>query len=138
MKPIETQSNGATEKNYPDAEITGAIITHAIQVHNQLGPGLLESVYEQCLAYELAQSGLKVERQMAIPVSYRGLTFDEGFRADLVVEDRVIVELKCVERLLPIHEAQLYTYLKLSGKKTGLLINFFTKVVKEGIKRIIC
>lgn len=135
---METQSNGATEKTYPHAETTGAIITHAIQVHNQLGPGLLESVYEQCLAFELAQAGFKVEKQRAIPVSYRGLTFDEGFRADLVVEDKVIVELKCVERLLPIHEAQLYTYLKLSGKRTGLLINFFTRVIKDGIRRIIC
>ena len=133
-----TQSNRATEKTYLNADITDVIIGHAIEVHSTLGPGLLESVYETCLAHELTKSGLKVERQKALPVVYNGLNFDQGFRLDLLVEGRVIVELKCVEKLLPVHEAQLYTYLKLSAKRTGLLINFFSKVLKDGIKRIAC
>jgi len=135
---IETQSNGATEKVYLDADITNRIIGCAIDVHNALGPGLLESVYESCLAFELTKAGFKVERQRSLPVVYKGIAFDEGFRIDLLVEDKIIVELKCVEKVLPVHEAQIYTYLKLSGKKTGLLINFFTKVLKDGLKRIAC
>ncbi len=135
---METQSNRATEKSYPDAELTETIIGCAIQVHNTLGPGLLESVYEACLAFELLKSDLRVERQKHLPVKYKGTTLDEGFRLDLLVENRIIVELKCVEKILPIHEAQLFTYLKLSNKRVGLLINFYTKLLREGIKRIIC
>lgn len=135
---FETQSNGATEKVYLDTDVTNRIIGCAIEVHKALGPGLLESVYESCLAFELTKAGFTVERQRGLAVTYKGLTFDEGFRIDLLVEDKVIVELKCVEKVLPIHEAQLYTYLKLSGKKTGLLINFFSKVLKDGLKRIAC
>jgi GxxExxY protein len=130
--------HGATEKVYLDVAITNRIIGCAIDVHNALGPGLLESVYESCLAFELTKAGFKVDRQRSLPVVYKGLTFDEGFRIDLLVEDKIIVELKCVEKVLPVHEAQIYTYLKLSGKKTGLLINFFTKVLKDGLKRIAC
>lgn len=135
---FETQSNGATDKVYLDTDVTNRIIGCAIEVHKALGPGLLESVYESCLAFELTKAGFKVDRQRGLAVTYKGLTFDEGFRIDLLVEDKVIVELKCVEKVLPIHEAQLYTYLKLSGKKTGLLINFFSKVLKDGLKRIAC
>jgi len=135
---LETQSNGATEKKYPDGDLTELIIGCAIQVHCVLGPGLLESVYEACLAFELSKSGFKVERQKPLTVQYKEIKLDEGFRLDLLVENRIIVEFKCVEKILPIHEAQLFTYLKLSGMKTGLLINFYTKLLKDGIKRVVC
>lgn len=135
---METRSNRATETNLKDAELTELILGCAIEVHKTLGPGLLESVYESCLAYELVKAGCCVDRQKALPVSYKGEELQEGFRLDLLVNDAVIVELKCVEKVLPIHEAQLYTYLKLSGKRTGLLLNFFTKVMKDGIHRIVC
>ena len=135
---METQSNGATEKIYRDVDLTNIIIGCAIEVHKTLGPGLLESVYESCLAHELMRAGCVVERQKRLSVSYKGLEFEEGFRIDLLVNDTIVVELKCVERVLPIHEAQLYTYLKLSGKRTGLLINFLTKLLKDGIQRIAC
>ena len=135
---METQSNGATEKIYRDVDLTNIIIGCAIEVHKTLGPGLLESVYESCLAHELMRAGCVVERQKRLSVNYKGLEFEEGFRIDLLVNDTIVVELKCVERVLPIHEAQLYTYLKLSGKRTGLLINFLTKLLKDGIQRIAC
>lgn len=135
---LETQSNGATEKTYYDAQLTDKIIGCAIAVHGSLGPGLLESVYETCLAFELEQAGLKVERQKPLTVQYKEIKFDEGFRLDLLVNNKIIVELKCVEKVLPIHEAQLYTYLKLSKKKIGLLINFNVKLLKDGITRIVC
>ncbi|WP_246562103.1 GxxExxY protein [Geobacter grbiciae] len=114
------------------------VIGRAIEVHNHLGPGLLESVYETCLVHELTTAGLAVERQKLLPVRYKSLSLQDGLRIDLLVESRVIVELKCVEKLMPVHDAQLYTYLKLSGVKTGLLINFFTKVLRDGIKRVVC
>jgi len=98
---------------------------------------MLESVYEAVLAYELAQRGLEVERQKAVPLVYKELSFDEGYRLDLLVAGQVIVELKCVEALLPIHEAQLLSYLKLTGLKVGLLINFKVSVLKQGIKRLV-
>ena len=135
---METRSNRATEKRLRDSECTDIIIGSAIEVHRVLGPGLLESVYETCLAHELLKAGCKVERQKSLPVNYKGLELNEGFRMDLLVNNAVIVELKCVEKVLPIHEAQLYTYLKLSKKRTGLLINFFTKLLKDGIHRIVC
>jgi GxxExxY protein len=135
---METQSNGATEKTFLDTELTNKIIGCAIEVHKILGPGLLESVYEACLAAELVKAGCTVERQKHLPVSYKGMELNEGFRIDLLVNDTVIVELKCVEKMLPIHEAQLFTYLKLSGKRTGLLINFLSKLLKDGIQRIAC
>ena len=111
------------------------IIGAAVAVHRALGPGLLESTYEACLVYELVQRGLKVEQQKALPVRYRGVYLDCGYRIDLLVEDSVIVELKAVEKLEPIHEAQLLSYLKLSGVKVGLLINFNVEVLKNGLKR---
>ena len=135
---VITRSNGATEKNLLDADLTNLIIGRAIEVHHHLGPGLLESVYETCLVHELTTAGLVVERQKLLPVRYKNLSLQDGLRIDLLVEDRVIVELKCVEKLMPVHDAQLYTYLKLSGVKTGLLINFFTKVLRDGLKRIVC
>ena len=117
--------------------ITDIIIRAAIAVHRELGPGLLESAYEACLVYELMQHGLSVERQKSVPVTYRGVKIDCGYRIDLLVEDKVVVELKAVERLEPIHEAQLLSYLKLSGYQIGLLINFNVRMLKQGIKRLV-
>ena len=122
---------------YYDAEITNAIIEAAIEVHRSLGPGLLESTYETCLCYEFDQRRISYERQKNIPLAYKGLNLDCGYRLDLVVYDKVIIELKSVEVIQPIHEAQLLTYLKLSGIKTGLLINFNSKLLKDGIKRMV-
>jgi len=123
--------------NHGGTEITEKIIGAGIEVHKVLGPWMLESVYEAALADELSQPGLMVERQVAVPLSYKGLNFDEGYRLDLLVANEVIVELKCVDALLPIHEAQLLSYLKLSGRKVGLLINFKVPVLKMGIKRLV-
>ena len=117
--------------------ITESIISAAIAVHRELGPGLLESAYESCLVYELLQQGLTVERQKALPVTYRGVKIDCGYCIDLLVEDAVIVELKAVESIDPIHEAQLLSYLKLSGYQIGLLINFNVRMLKQGIKRLV-
>lgn len=122
---------------YSINEITEAIIGAAIAVHRALGPGLLESAYEACLAYELMERGLKVERQKGLPVTYQGVQLDCGYRIDLLVEKQVVVELKAVERFEPIHEAQLLSYLKLSGCKVGLLINFNVSVLKNGIRRFV-
>ena len=133
-----TRSNGATENKLFESELTDVIIGKAMTVHSLLGPGLLESVYETCLEYELTTAGLFVERQKLLPVSYKGLKLDDGLRMDMVVGGIVVVELKCVEKLQPVHDAQLYTYLKLSGIRTGLLINFYTKLLKDGVKRIVC
>ena len=118
-------------------KITEIIIGAAMAVHRELGPGLLESAYEACLAYELPDRGLSVERQKALPVKYRGVNVDCGYRIDLLVEGKVVVELKAVERLEAIHHAQLLSYLKLSGCKVGLLINFNVKVLKDGIRRLV-
>jgi GxxExxY protein len=115
-------------------ETSGEIVDAAIKVHSVLGPGLLESTYEACLKYELLKRGLMVESQVMLPVHYDGVAIDAGYRIDLLVED-VVVELKAVEKLAPIHEAQLLTYLKLSGKKLGLLLNFNVLHMKDGIKR---
>ncbi len=117
------------------ADLTEKIIGAAVRVHQVLGPGLLESVYETCLAHELAKIALGVQRQAPLPVSYDGLSLDAGFRLDLIVEGSVIVELKAIEKVLPIHEAQLMTYLRLSGIKVGLLINFNVLRLTDGIKR---
>jgi GxxExxY protein len=112
------------------------IIGFAIEVHRQLGPGLLESAYEECLCYELGQANIDVQRQVPLPVVYKSVKLDCGYRLDLVVDTRIIIELKTVERLLPIHEAQLLTYMKLSRIRTGLLLNFNTAVLKDGIRRL--
>jgi GxxExxY protein len=116
-------------------QVTEAIIGAAICVHRELGPGLLESTYEACLFHELVSRGVSVERQKELPVRYKELMLEAGYRIDLFVERMVIVELKAVEELHPIHEAQLLTYLKLSGCKLGLLINFNVKLLKDGIRR---
>ena len=113
-----------------------AVVDAALRVHKALGPGLLESVYEACLAHELAKRGMSFRTQVTLPVRYDGVQLDAGFRVDLLVEDRVIVELKAVETLLPIHEAQLITYLKLSGLRLGLLLNFNVRLLREGMRRI--
>lgn len=112
------------------------VVDAAFVVHSTLGPGLLESVYEVCLAYELTKRGLKVERQLALPVVYDERCLEAGFRLDLLVERCLVVELKAVEVLLPVHTAQLLTYLKLSGHRLGLLINFNVPLIKDGIKRL--
>ena len=113
------------------------VIGCAIDVHRQLGPGLLEAVYQRCLAYELVQAGMRVEVERPVGIRYKAIELECGFRIDMLVERELIVELKAVEVLLPIHEAQLLTYLKLSGLKTGLLINFNNKILKNGIRRLV-
>jgi GxxExxY protein len=115
--------------------LTQRVIGCAIEVHRELGPGLLESTYEQCLAYELASANIPCRVQVVLPVAYKGKTIDCGFRIDMLVDDSLILELKSVEKLQPIHEAQLLTYLKLSGIRTGLLMNFNVKRLIDGIKR---
>jgi GxxExxY protein len=112
------------------------LIAASIEVHRHVGPGLLESVYEQCLAHELLARGLRVERQRVLPVLYKGVVLDRGHRLDLVVEERFIVEVKAVERLLPVHEAQVITYLKLTGLTTALLVNFNVAVLRQGLRRL--
>lgn len=116
-------------------QATEAIIGSAIEVHRSLGPGLLETIYEECLCRELALRQIPFERQRPLPVEYKGLRLDCGHRLDLLVDDQVVVEIKAVESLLPVHEAQLLTYLKLGGWKVGLLINFNVPVLKQGIRR---
>ncbi|WP_413200740.1 GxxExxY protein [Nostoc piscinale] len=118
-------------------EITGAVVNVAYKVHTTLEPGLLESVYESVMDFELRRRKLKVSRQVAIPVIYEGMYLDEGFRADLIVEDRVIVELKSVEVVHPVHKKQLLTYLRLADKRVGLLINFNVTLIKDGISRVV-
>ena len=118
-------------------EISKIIVNTCYNIHVELGPGLLESVYEEILYYELLQTGLKVERQKAIPVIWDDLKMNIGFRADLVVENKVIIELKSVEKIAPVHYKQLLTYLKITDLKLGLLINFGEKLIKDGLKRIV-
>jgi len=116
-------------------EITSVILKSAIEVHKQLGPGLLESVYQECLLYELITLGLIVEKEKPLPIIYKAVKLDHGYRIDLLVENRVVVELKTVDYLTDVHEAQILTYLKLGGFKIGLLLNFNVKMLKQGIKR---
>jgi GxxExxY protein len=118
-------------------QISGEIVDAAIKVHSALGPGLLENAYRCCMLHELTKRGLKVVPEMILPVIYDGVRIDVGYRLDLIVEDCVIIEAKSVQKLIPIHEAQLLTYLKLSGVKVGLLMNFNVLRMKEGIKRLI-
>lgn len=118
-------------------DISKKIIGAAIEVHKQLGPGLLESTYEVCLAYELKQQGLEVKQQQALPVVYKDVKLDAGYRIDLLAENKVIIEIKSVEALAGIHTAQLLTYLKLKDLKLGLLINFNEVLLKNGLKRIV-
>jgi GxxExxY protein len=118
-------------------EITHGIIAAAIEVHRQLGPGLLESAYQECVCYELSRMGIAFTREVHLPLSYKGLKLDCSYRIDLLVEDAILVELKAIEQMLPIHSAQLLTYLRASNKPIGLLINFNVLVLKDGIKRIV-
>lgn len=118
-------------------QLTEAIIGAAIEVHRALGPGLLESAYEQCLCHELSLRGLSFTRQVDLPVIYKGVRLDCGYRIDLIVEDQVVLELKTVDKIAPVHEAQLLTYLRLSGRKIGLLINFNSAALRTGIKRMV-
>ena len=115
--------------------LTESIIGAAIEVHRELGPGLLESIYEECLCHELHLRGLRFQRQVELPVTYKGLKLDCGYKLDVVVEEQVVLELKSIEQILPIHHAQLLTYLRLSGKRIGLLMNFNVTVLKNGIVR---
>lgn len=117
--------------------ITERVIGAAMRVHQALGPGLLESAYEACLAFELADSGMKVVQQQPLPVVYRNVRLSCGYRLDFIVEDRVIVEVKAISRLEPIHDAQLLSYLRLSSRPVGLLINFNVKVLKNGVRRLV-
>ena len=118
-------------------EVSGEIVDAAVRLHTKLGPGLLESVYEVLLAHELRKRGLKVERQKPVPIEFEGTHFDEGFRADLIVEESVVVELKSIETLAPVHAKQLLTYLRLLDCRLGLLINFGAPVLRDGIRRIV-
>jgi GxxExxY protein len=120
-----------------DTELTHEIIGAAIDVHRELGPGLLENVYEECLCYELAQHGIQFEKQQPIPVVYKGAKLDCGYRADIVVGGRVIFEIKAIAAVAPIHDAVMLTYLRLSGCKIGLLINFHSALLKDGIHRYV-
>lgn len=118
-------------------EISKIVIDRSIKMHNLLGPGLLESVYEEVLAYELAKANLPCRRQVGIPVVYENVHMEIGFRADILVADKVILELKSVETVKPVHKKQLLTYLRLSGLKLGLLLNFNVKLLRDGITRIV-
>ena len=118
-------------------KITETIIGAAIDVHRALGPGLLESAYEACMVYDLIQVGMKVEQQKPLPVVYRGVKLECGYRLDLMIENEVVVEIKSIDKLLPIHKAQLMSYLKLADCKVGLLINFNVELLKDGIQRVV-
>ncbi len=120
-----------------EKDLTEKVIGCAIEVHRCTGPGLLESVYERCLAIELTGANIQYDTQKEIPVQYKGVLLDCGYRADMVVEDRLVIELKAVDKILSLHEAQLLTYMKLAGMSLGLLINFNVKLLKDGIKRLV-
>jgi GxxExxY protein len=121
---------------FENDRLTEKVIGLAIEVHRQLGPGLLESAYEECLCLELQEAGLAFRRRAPLPITYKSVRLDCGYRLDLLIEDQLILELKSVEGLLPIHEAQVLTYMKLSGVRTGLLLNFNSAVLKNGIRRL--
>ena len=118
-------------------QLTNEIIGSAIEVHRNLGPGLLESTYEECMAFELQERDLTVERQLELPVLYKGNQLEQNYRIDLLVNNQVIIELKSIKKIEPIHDAQLLTYLKLANKKYGLLLNFNVPIMKQGIKRLL-
>jgi len=132
---MDSRRDGEAQRDLNN--ISGQIVDAAVHVHMRLGPGLLESVYERVLAYELEKRGLAVERQVPVPITYDDIRFEEGFRADLIVEKSVIVELKSVETMAPVHGKQLLTYLKLRDCRLGLLINFGAPLLKDGVKRIV-
>jgi len=125
------------KKIMDENEIAKIIVDAAFQIHKRLGPGLLESVYEVVLAHELKKRGLRVKRQVPVAIVYDDIKFDVGFRADLIIEDKVIVELKSVENVVPVHKKQLLTYLRLADKRLGLLINFGAELIRDGISRVV-
>ena len=125
------------EKVYPHQDLTEKIIGAAIEVHRALGPGLLESIYQTCLAHEMALRGLRFEKEKPLPVEYKGVKLESGYRLDFVVADKVVVELKAVDSIHDVHKAQLLTYLKLTGCKVGLLLNFNSAVLRDGIERLV-
>jgi GxxExxY protein len=131
----EAQRHGERENDDERDPRTSSIIGAAIEVHRHLGPGLLESAYEECLCHELHLRGISFRRQVDLPIEYKGIKPDCSYRVDLIVQEDVVVELKCVERVLPIHEAQLITYMRLTGKRVGLLINFNVPLLTQGITR---
>jgi GxxExxY protein len=128
---------GRESAEVPDVHLTHGVIGAALRVHRELGPGLLESIYESCLFGELIEAGILARRQVELPVEFRGRLLPESFRLDLLIEDRLIVEVKAVERIHAVHRAQLLTYLKLSGLRLGLLINFNVEMLRNGVHRII-
>jgi GxxExxY protein len=132
---MEPQRRGGAESDLN--KLTERVIGACIEIHRHLGPGLLESAYEECLCFELSQQGIQFERQKPLPVTYKGVRLDCGYRLDIVVEDAVILELKTVEKLQPIHRAQLLTYLKLTNLSLGLLLNFNVPVMIEGVMRVV-
>lgn len=132
---MEPQRHRGTED--PINGLTEKVIGACIEIHKELGPGLLESAYEECLCFELEQRGIRFTRQQVLPVTYKQVRLECGYKMDIVVENRLILELKTVEHLLPIHEAQLLTYLKLTGIKFGLLLNFNVPTLRQGIKRVV-
>ena len=136
MEERRRQSGGTAEEKL--SELTRRIISSAMEVHTGLGPGLLEAAYEECLCHALARGGLQFRRQVAIPIAFQGIKLDCGFRLDLLVDEQVVVEIKAVEKVLPVHFAQLLTYLKLSGITTGLIINFNVVHLRDGISRRRC
>ena len=133
---MNTESTVGEREERGFGELSARVLGACIEVHRHLGPGLLESTYERCLCHELSLVGLSFTRQLLVPVIYKGVTFDCGYRLDVVVEDKLVLELKAVDRLLPIHEAQVLTYLKLTGLEVGLLVNFNTPVLRTGIRRL--
>jgi len=133
ISPQRAQRNA--EENYND--ISGAIVDASMKVHTALGPGLLESAYETCLKHELQQRGYKVETQVLLPIKYENIVLDAGYRIDILVESKILLELKSIENILPIHEAQLLSYLRLSNLQLGILFNFNVIHLKDGIKRMV-
>jgi len=137
MKILTPEAQRHREKEEGKDPRTGPIIGAAIEVHRHLGPGLLESAYEECLCHELHLRGLGSQRQVDLPIVYKGLKLDCGYKIDLIVENTVVLELKAIEKLLPVHEAQLLTYMRLSGKAVGLLMNFNVPVLTQGLVRMV-
>jgi GxxExxY protein len=132
-----TEINQGIAIERQENDISRKIIGAAIEVHKHLGPGLLESAYEECLCCELDLRGIEFKRQVPLPLSYKGLNLDCGYRLDLLVEEKIIVELKTVEAIVPIHEAQMLTYLKVRDMRVGLIINFNVRLLVDGIKRLV-
>ncbi|HEV8125183.1 MAG TPA: GxxExxY protein [Gemmatimonadales bacterium] len=132
---MTTPSASATKADYPQSGLTGLVIGYAMKVHTRLGPGLLESSYHACLAYELINAGLEVQSQVSLPLAYGEVQLEVGYRVDMIVSDLVIVEIKAVDTVIPVHESQLLTYLQISKKEVGLLLNFNVKRLADGITR---